>query len=114
MSVGRASLLCVLCVVLSEHVLISSVAASEKTLVTHEVTIENMEFRPSHLTVHSGDQIVFSNKDLFPHTATADDKSFDSHSIAPGASWKYRARRPGQFAYKCSFHPVMLGMITVR
>ena len=114
MTIGRASLICVLFAAITELGLSSSVSASAKAPVTHVVTIENMEFRPSQLTVHSGDQIVFSNKDLFPHTATADDKSFDSHSIAPGATWKYRARRPGQFAYKCAFHPVMLGKITVQ
>ena len=91
-----------------------TVTAGAKASVTHTVTIENMQFSPAQLTVHVGDRIVFSNKDLFPHTATADDKSFDSGSIAPNAHWTYRASKAGQHAYKCTFHTVMLGSITVQ
>jgi|SRR5579862_6225333 len=89
-------------------------AAAEQAHATHAVTIENMQFTPAQLTVHPGDRIVFSNKDLFPHTVTADDGSFDSHSIAPNATWSYRAKQAGKHAYKCSFHPTMTGALIVQ
>jgi plastocyanin len=44
---------------------------------THTVTIEAMRFRPEHLTVASGDTIVWINKDLVPHTATSEPGRFD-------------------------------------
>ena len=80
---------------------------------SHTVTIENMQFNPVQLTVHRGDRIVWVNKDLFPHTATAD-KGFDSGSIAADASWSYVANKSGEYAYHCTFHPTMKGKITVQ
>jgi plastocyanin len=80
----------------------------------HTVTIENMQFNPPALTVHQGDRIVWVNKDLFTHTATAP-KVFDSGSIAAGASWTYVADKSGEYAYGCTFHPTMKAkIITVQ
>ena len=81
---------------------------------TYTVTIENMQFNPQELTVHRGDRIVWVNKDLFPHTATAAHKAFDSGSIAANASWSYRAVRKGDYAYGCVFHPTMKARLTVQ
>jgi plastocyanin len=89
-------------------------AAAQGTHATYTVTIENMQFSPQNLTVHPGDQVVFVNKDLFPHTATANDKAFDSHDIAANASWKYQAAKPGEYAYSCTYHPTMKGKVTVQ
>ena len=73
-----------------------------------------MQFSPASLTVSPGDRIVWVNKDLFPHTATADSKAFDSRDIAAGASWTYVAVRSGEYAYSCTFHPTMKGRLVVR
>ena len=88
-------------------------AAAAAAGASHTVTIENMQFNPAQLTVHRGDRIVWVNKDLFPHTATAD-KVFDSGSIAADASWSYVANQSGEYAYHCTFHPTMKGRITVQ
>ena len=80
----------------------------------HSVVIENMQFNPPQLTVHRGDRIVWVNKDLFPHTVTAVNKSFDSGSIAAGGSWSYVAKSSGEFAYGCTFHPTMKGVLKVQ
>ena len=66
----------------------SAAAVPTRKAVTHSVSIENMQFQPSQVTVHAGDWLVFSNKDLFPHTVSALDRTFDSQAIAPGASWR--------------------------
>src|ERR1043165_3421788 len=42
------------------------------------VTMESLQFNPPEVTAHVGDRIVWTNKDLVPHTATADAKAFDS------------------------------------
>jgi plastocyanin len=78
------------------------------------VTIENVQFSPATLRVHRGDTIVWVNKDLFPHTVTADGKAFDSHDIAPDASWSYRVTKPGDFNYTCIYHPTMKGQLSVQ
>ena len=81
---------------------------------TYTVVIEQMRFNPPELTVRRGDHVTWVNKDLFPHTASANSKAFDSRSIAPDASWTYVAGQPGSYAYRCSFHPAMGGILTVR
>ena len=81
---------------------------------SHTITIENMQFSPAQLSVHRGDRVVWVNKDLFPHTATANNKAFDSGSIAAGGSWTYVANKPGDYAYGCTFHPTMKAAIKVE
>ena len=70
---------------------------SKKRSRTQIVTMQNVGFDPPELTAHVGDRIVWTNKDLFPHTATADAKAFDSGAIAPNASWTYVARKAGTY-----------------
>ncbi len=81
--------------------------------VTHTVTIEGMQFTPADLTVKKGDTVVWVNKDLFPHTATASG-TFDSKSIAEGASWQFTPAATGVFPYTCTFHPTMKGTLRVE
>ncbi len=81
---------------------------------TYAITMQITGFDPAELTVKPGDRITWTNKDLFPHTATADDKAFDSKSIAPAATWTYIAGKPGTHTYICIFHPTMKGTVTVR
>jgi plastocyanin len=78
------------------------------------VVIENMQFSPQTLVVKTGERITWVNKDLFPHTATADAKSFDSRAIAPTATWTWVAGKSGFYAYGCTFHPTMKGTVTVQ
>jgi len=81
---------------------------------THTVVIDSLRFDPQVLTVKAGDTIVWVNRDPFPHTVTAEGKSFDSHEIAPGQSWKYTARKAGEFAYACMLHPTMKATLRVE
>lgn len=80
----------------------------------HTVLIENMSFEPQVLVVHRGDRITWVNKDLFPHTVTSAAGKFDSHEIAPDASWTYVARKAGEYHYVCSLHVTMKGVLEVR
>lgn len=81
---------------------------------TRTVIIEGTRFQPESLTVKAGDTIVWVNKDLFPHTATASNSTFNSQVIAAGASWKYVAKKKGEFAYTCVFHPTMKAALVVK
>jgi plastocyanin len=80
----------------------------------HTVVIENMQFTPAELSVHRGERIVWVNKDLFPHTATAASHAFDSGGIAAGSSWTYVASKAGEYAYGCTFHPTMKAILKVQ
>lgn len=81
---------------------------------THTVLMEGVAFVPLTLTVKPGDVVVWVNKDLFPHTATARNREFDSGVIAPGKTWKYTAKKPGEFSYVCTLHPTMTGTLVVK
>jgi plastocyanin len=80
---------------------------------THTVAIEGMQFVPATLTVQRGDRIVWQNKDVVPHTATAAG-AFDSRSIAPGARWSHVVRKPGRYGVVCRFHPGMKASLVVQ
>lgn len=80
----------------------------------HEVQIENFRFLPDTLTVAVGDTIVWTNHDFVPHTATAEDRSWDTGSIAADSSGTVVVQRAGTYPYLCVFHPVMKGVVRVR
>lgn len=73
---------------------------------TVRVAIEGMQFSPADVTVKPGDTVIWTNKDIVAHTVTSKSGAFDSKVIAPGATFKYVARRKGAFAYICSLHPM--------
>jgi len=79
----------------------------------HVVTIDGMVFQPATVHVKPGDKVVWRNKDVVPHTATAAG-SFDSGAIAPGQSWTWTARGKGQKSYVCVYHPGMKAAVEVE
>jgi plastocyanin len=82
--------------------------------VVHTVTIDGTQFQSGDVTIKVGDSVVWANHDPFPHTATANDGTFDSKEIAPDKSWTYTAQAQGDIAYACTLHPTMKGVIRVR
>lgn len=91
-----------------------SAGSAERKQVAHTVVIEDMQFSPANLTIRLGEQIVWVNKDLFPHTVTSATKAFDSGSIAANGSWSFTPRKAGAYPYMCTFHPTMKATITVQ
>jgi plastocyanin len=81
---------------------------------THTVVIDSLRFDPQVVIVKAGDTIIWANHDPLPHTVTAERKQFDSHEIASGRSWKYTARKAGEFAYACVLHPTMKATLRVE
>ena len=47
------------------------------------------------------------------HNITADDGSFASGSLAPGATFQATLTTAGEHPYHCSIHPTMQGSVTV-
>ena len=82
--------------------------------VTHTIAMDGTSFKPSDLTVHVGDTVVWKNADPFPHTATATGGAFDSKPLAPSASFTFTPRAKGDYPYKCTLHPTMHGMLHVK
>jgi plastocyanin len=80
---------------------------------THEVAIKALAYVPQTLSVKPGDVVVWTNQDPFPHTVTAPG-GFDSGSIAPGKSWRYKVKRAGTHPYVCTLHSNMKGTLQVE
>jgi plastocyanin len=71
-------------------------------------------FAPATITVSKGTSVTFANRDSASHTATADGASFDSGTVAQGASKQITFSTVGRFTYHCAFHPFMHGTIVVQ
>lgn len=79
------------------------------------VEIRQMAFVPAVLTVGPGDTVVWINRDLFPHTATATGGSpWDTGPIAAGDSSQVVVPRGGGSPYACALHSTMQGQVIVR
>ena len=79
-----------------------------------EVTIKGMKFTPDSVTIKAGQSVTWTNTDQRDHTVTADDGSFNSGNLGPGATFTYKFAKGGKFKYACSLHPRMKGIIEVK
>ena len=78
------------------------------------VQIASFNYTPATLTVTKGARVRFTNQDRAAHTATADDRSFDTQGIDKGGTAQVTFTRAGTFPYHCDFHPFMKGVVVVR
>ena len=77
-------------------------------------SIRQMAYAQPRLEIASGATITWKNEDQLPHTVTANDGSWDSGLIAPGATWTRTFDRAGEYAFHCTPHPFMRGVVVVR
>lgn len=75
----------------------------------------NKGYSPNTITVKMGvnNTVTWTNDDNAPHTVTANDGSFGSGNIAPGASFSFTFTAAGTFKYHCVYHPWMTGTLIV-
>ena len=78
------------------------------------VEVKEYQYTPNTLKIHVGQTVTWINRDLFPHTVTADQRRFDSHAIEAGGSWTFTAKKVGVTSYGCTFHPTMRGTLRVE
>lgn len=84
---------------------------------THTVEIRGMAFHPAELAVAPGDTVVWINRDIVPHTATATGggrSRWDTGQLAQGQSGRVVARRVGKASYVCALHPSMRGTLIIE
>src|SRR5947209_1952132 len=77
------------------------------------VSIVDFSFSPGTTTVHVGDTITWMNTGKQPHSATANDHSFDTGLLRTGQSGSHTFNAPGTFTYFCIVHPYMHGTVVV-
>ncbi|HET6161522.1 MAG TPA: cupredoxin family copper-binding protein [Dongiaceae bacterium] len=78
------------------------------------VEMRQIQFMPAEIEIVAGGAVTFVNADLVPHTATANDKSFDTGLLRKGERKELTFPKAGEFPYACKFHPHMTGRIVVR
>ncbi len=79
---------------------------------TYVVHIKNMQFGMAPAELHVGDTLKWHNSDLFRHTATARDGSFDL-DLPPGSEGMFTLTKAGDVEVFCRFHPMMRAQLTV-
>jgi len=90
-------------------------ASTDQTQSTNKVTIANMAFSPSQITVNKGDTVTWTNNDSTAHTVTSDTGSeLNSGDIQPGSTYSHTFSQTGSYQYHCSIHPYMRATIVVK
>ena len=78
------------------------------------IVIKDFVFIPKTLTVAPGAVLMVDNQDTAPHTATADDKGFDTGNLDGNQRGSITApMKPGEYPYICDIHQYMKGSLTV-
>jgi plastocyanin len=101
------SVLLILLVALNIVMIAAAFGPTQKVVAADPITISMSDFayNPKEITIPVGSQVIFKNDGAKKHTATADDNSFNTDVIEPGASSApITFDKAGTFPYFCEFH----------
>jgi plastocyanin len=88
-------------------------APSGEAVRAAKVKIVEFTYGPDPVTVQVGGKVTWQNEDTAPHTATADDGSFDTGTIERGKIKSETFKQAGTYPYFCEIHPTMHGTVEV-
>jgi plastocyanin len=88
-------------------------APSGEASKSEKVQIVEFTYEPDPVVVQAGGKVIWQNEDTAPHTATADDDSFDTGTIDKGKIGSATFKETGTFTYFCEIHPTMHGTVEV-
>jgi plastocyanin len=91
----------------------SQTAPSGEAAKSEKVQIVEFSYEPDPVVVQVGGKVIWQNEDSAPHTATADDGSFDTGTIETGKLGSATFKEAGTFTYFCEIHPGMHGTVEV-
>jgi plastocyanin len=78
-----------------------------------KVEIADFAYDPDPVTVQAGGKVTWLNQDSAPHTATAEDASFDTGTLEEGKLQSETFKEAGTYEYICQIHPDMHGTVEV-
>jgi plastocyanin len=89
----------------------SSNNSSESPSKTNSVTIMDLAFGPTPLTVSVGTTVTWTNDDSTTHTltSTTGPGSFVSGKLAPGSTFSHTFDQACTYDYMCTIHSTMHG-----
>ena len=79
---------------------------------THVIVMDRMKFGAVPTKIRQGDTILWINRDMVRHTATAANKSFGV-DLPPKTQKRMTVRASGAIPFTCKFHPGMRGVLKV-
>jgi plastocyanin len=88
-------------------------APSGEAVRAAKVEIADFAYDPDPVTVQVGGKVIWLNRDSAPHTATAEDGSFDTGTLEEGKLKSETFKRAGTYEYICQIHPDMHGAVEV-
>ena len=91
--------------------LATTAAEAKQTQRSATVAVDKLAFGAIPANMRVGDSIVWANRDIFRHSATAAGH-FDV-DLPPGTRRRMVLRRAGAFTFMCKYHPGMKGMLKV-
>ncbi len=91
----------------------NAAAPSGEAVRAAKVEIVDFAYDPDPVTIQVGGKVIWTNRDSVPHTATAEDGTFDTGAIEQGKLKSETFKEPGTYAYVCEIHPTMHGTVEV-
>lgn len=88
-------------------------APSGEAVRAEKVEIVEFTYEPDPVRIEEGGKVTWINRDSAPHTATADDGSFDTGTLEEGKLKSENFKEPGTYTYFCEIHPEMRGTVEV-
>ncbi len=80
-----------------------------------EVRIQDFAFAPANIVVGAGTTVTWTNYDGIGHTVTSDNGGvLASPLLGKSKTFSHTFDTPGTYAYHCTPHPYMRGLVTVR
>jgi plastocyanin len=77
------------------------------------VVMDQMAFKPTTIEARVGDTLVWVNKDILQHSATASDASFDV-DLPAGKTGSSVLTHAGTLKVTCKYHPGMTAQVHVN
>jgi plastocyanin len=88
-------------------------APSGDAVRSAQVEITSSGYDPDPVTIEEGGKVIWINADSEPHSATAEDGSFDTGPLAEGKLKSETFKQPGTYEYSSTIGPQMHGAIEV-
>ena len=77
----------------------------------HRIAIRDFVFEPALVRVSPGDTVTWTNFDIAPHTATANDESWYTGLLGQNEARELIVTDNTTPEYFCRFHPMMKGKL---
>jgi len=88
-------------------------APSGDAVRSAKVEISSDAYDPDPVTIEEGGKVIWINRDSAPHTATAEDGSFDTGPIEEGKLKSETFKQPGTYPYSSSTGGQLQGTVEV-